>query len=62
MRSDKKVYYITVSDIQDVAEQDLDRKLNETELKKVIDKMCDYINWSDGISFAIEELDLKPKE
>ena len=59
MRKNKKVYWIEVGDIQEIAEQELNRKLTEEELKKVIDKMGDYINWSDGISYAFDELELK---
>jgi len=44
MRKNKKVYSISVSDIQEIVEQDLNRTLNEDELKKVMDKMSEYIN------------------
>ena len=59
MRKNKKVYWIDVNNIQEIAEQDLNRKLTDEELEKVIDKMGDYINWADGISYAIDELELK---
>lgn len=62
MRKNKKVYWIDVGDIQEIAEQDLNRKLTEEELIKVIDKMGDYINWADGISYAFVELGLKEAE
>lgn len=62
MRRNKKVYWIDVNDIQEIAQQDLNRELNDEELKKVIDKMGDYINWTDGISYAIDELELKEAE
>lgn len=62
MRKDKKVYSISVGDIQEIADQDLNRELTEDELKKVMDKMGDYINWSEAISYAIQDLELEPKE
>lgn len=62
MRRNKKIYWIDVNDIQEIAQQDLNRELNDEELKKVIDKMGDYINWADGISYAIDELELKEAE
>lgn len=62
MRRDKKVYWINVGDIQDVAEEDLNRKLTEEELKKVINKIGDFINWSDGVLYSFTELGLKEAE
>lgn len=62
MRKNKKVYSISVSDIQEIVEQDLNRTLNEDELKKVMDKMSEYINWPESISFSFDALELKPKE
>jgi len=62
MRKDKKVYSISVGDIQEIADQDLNRELTEDELKKVMDKMGDYINWSEAISYAFDALELQPKE
>lgn len=62
MRKDKIIYSINIGDIQDIAEEELNRKLTEEELVKVIDKMGDYINWSDGISYAFMELELKEAE
>lgn len=62
MRKDKIIYSINIGDIQQVAEEELDRKLTDDELKKVIDKMGDYLNWSDSISYSLEALELKSKE
>lgn len=62
MRENKKVYWIEVGDIQEIAEEDLNRKLSEEEIIKVIDKMGDYINWSDGISYAFVDLGLVKAE
>jgi hypothetical protein len=62
MRKDKIIYSLNIADIQTVAEECLKRDLNEEELKKVVDKMGDYINWADGISSAIDDLRLKGVE
>ena len=62
MRKNKKVYWIDVNDIQEIAEQDLNRKLTDEELEKVIDKMGNYINWADGISLAFDVLKLEKAE
>jgi hypothetical protein len=62
MRRNKKVYWIAVGDIQDIAKGDLNRKLTEEELIKVIDKMGDFINWSDGVLDSFMELGFKEAE
>jgi hypothetical protein len=62
MRKDKNLYSITVSELQDVAIEYLDRELTEDELLKVADKMCDYINWSDGVCIAIDVLGLNSND
>lgn len=62
MRKDKIVYSICIGDIQEVAQDELSRKLNDDELKKVIDKMGDYLNWFDSISYSFDALDLKEAE
>lgn len=62
MKRNKKIYWIDVNDIQEVALQNLNRELDNGELNKVINKMGDYINWADGISYAINVLHLKEEE
>jgi len=62
MRKDKIVYSICIGDIQEVAQDELNRKLTEEELKKVIDKMGDYITWYDAISYSFDALELKEAE
>jgi hypothetical protein len=53
MRFQKHIYYLTVSDVQTVAQETLDRKLNEKELSRVIEKLCDKIQWYDAIEDVI---------
>ncbi|MHB8578547.1 MAG: hypothetical protein ACYDA4_01640 [Ignavibacteriaceae bacterium] len=62
MRRDKIVYSLCIGDIQDVAEEKLERKLDEQELKEVVDKVGDYIPWFDAIENTFDDLNLKLKD
>jgi hypothetical protein len=57
---EKIIYSINIEDIQNVAEQELERKLTAKELRLVEDKVGDYINWYEAILNAINEVKLKP--
>jgi hypothetical protein len=52
-------YSINIEDVQNVAEQELERKLTAKELKLVEDKVGDYIGWYEAILNAINELKIK---
>jgi hypothetical protein len=52
--SERVVYSINIEDIQTVAEDELERKLNREELKMVQDKIGDHIDWFEAISSAIK--------
>ncbi|MFZ1976745.1 MAG: hypothetical protein WAV76_02220 [Bacteroidota bacterium] len=54
MDSRKHIYYVTVGDVQTVAEETVGRKLREKELQKVIDKILDKIEWYDAVAEAID--------
>ncbi len=58
--TEKIIYSINIEDVQNVAEQELERKLTAKELKLVEDKVGDYINWYEAILNAINEVKLKP--
>jgi len=58
--SEKIIYSINIEDVQNVAEQALDRKLTAKELKLVEDKVGDYINWYEAILNAIDSAQIKP--
>jgi len=58
MRRNKIVYSLCIGDIQEVAEEELNRKLTDEELKKVVDKVGDYISWYDAISYTFDALKL----
>lgn len=55
-------YSLDISDIQEIADQDLERELTKAEIKKVIDLVPNFINWADAISYAFMELRLPTNE
>lgn len=55
------VYSLSVEDIQNVAQETLDRTLTEREIRLVGEAIPNYINWFDAIEFAIQQHNLKPK-
>jgi len=54
----KIIYSINIEDIQNVAEEELGRKLSKKELKIVEDKIGDYIDWYGAIEMAMQHLNL----
>jgi hypothetical protein len=59
-RSTRKYYSINIEDVQNVAEQELERKLTAKELRLVENKVGDYINWYEAILNAIDVSKIKP--
>ena len=57
---EKIIYSINIEDVQNVAEQELERKLTVKELKLVEGKVGDYINWYEAILNAIDASKIKP--
>lgn len=55
MNPQKHIYFITVSDIQRVAREVIERNLNEWELQRVVERALDTIQWYDPIEQAILE-------
>lgn len=53
MDSRTHVYYITVSDVQDVAKETLGRHLNDEELNRVTRKLLDRIQWYEPLEQLI---------
>ena len=51
----KIIYYLTIDDIQNVANQEVERNLSPIEIKQIIDKIASKINWYDAIANIIEE-------
>ena len=50
------IYQLTTEDIQNVAEQEIERILSAEEIALLEDKIAEKISWYDVISEAIEEL------
>jgi hypothetical protein len=55
MRNIKIIYSLNAEDVQTVAEQELDRKLSDEEIKNIIDSIAEKINWYDAIAETINE-------
>lgn len=55
MRSDKIIYSLTIADIQNVANQKLERNLSPDEIQKVVEVIAEKINWYDAIEDSITE-------
>ena len=49
------VYSIKIEDIQNVAEQELNRELTPEEVKLITNRIGDYISWYDAVALAIDE-------
>lgn len=50
---EKIIYQLTVEDLQNVANDELERDLTEEEIKLLENKIGDYIDWYSIISDAI---------
>lgn len=53
---EKIIYQLTEEDIQNVAEQELGRELNQEDIKKIVDLIAENIPWYDAIADAIIEI------
>jgi hypothetical protein len=53
---DRIIYSINVEDVQNVAEQELERELSDEEIKIVEDRLGDYIDWCGSIALVLGEL------
>ncbi|MBI5099118.1 MAG: hypothetical protein HZB30_07745 [Nitrospirae bacterium] len=54
-RNDRIVYSINVSDIQEVANQVLERTLTKKEVALVEDSVGDYLDWFQAIENSIRK-------
>ncbi len=52
---DDVFYFLNEEDIQTVAEDQLDRRLNKQELESVKDKIAERIGWYDAIADVLNE-------
>ena len=55
MKPSKIIYSLNIEDVQNVAEQELERELTKKELKIVEDKLGDYIDWHEAITLALND-------
>ncbi len=62
MKFDKRIVYsINVTDIQEVAQEEIGRRLTRAEVKTVEDGLGGYIDWYQAIANTINlEIKLKP--
>lgn len=49
------VYSINVTDIQTVAQQEIERELTRKEIVFIEDSIAENIDWYDAIAFAISQ-------
>ncbi len=59
MKKDKIIYLLQEKDIQEVALQELERKLSEEEIQKIVPLIEEKIDWYDIIACSINEVILK---
>ena len=52
---DKVIYQLTIEDLQNVANEELERVLTESEIKILEEKIGDYIDWYGAIQNAISD-------
>lgn len=52
----KIIYQLTIADIQDVANKELERELSLQEIELIRDRIADKISWYDAIAESIDEL------
>jgi len=53
MKKDKIIYSLNIADVQNVAQQELERTLTDSELKMVEDKIGDQFDWYETIASVI---------
>lgn len=53
--TNKIFYYLSFEDIQNVANQEIERNLTDAEIEKILDAIAERINWYDAIADTINE-------
>ncbi len=57
LNNDYVLYSINVEDAQNVANETIDRDLTDSEIKKVEERLGDYLpNWFDLLEIAIDDV------
>ena len=62
MNINKKIYYLTFEDVQSIAEETIDRKLNNKELKLVEDNISNFIPWFEVIAHCIDYIRIEEEK
>jgi len=57
----KIIYQLTVKDVQDVADQELERELTPEEIELIRNRIAEKIPWYDAIAEAIDEMIVRDK-
>ena len=57
----KFIYQLTIEDIQEVANQELERELSLEEIELIQDRIAEKIPWYDAIAAAIDEMIVRDK-
>ena len=55
------LYSINVQDVQDVAQREFDRKLNDKEMESVTAKLGEFIDWYEAVNSAVTQTIRKSK-
>jgi hypothetical protein len=55
MKRNKIIYKLVAEDIQNVAEEKLERNLTDDEINNILDSIAEKINWYDAIYNSISE-------
>ena len=59
MRKNKIIYKLVIEDLQNVADEKLNRNLTEKEILSIEEKLGDFIDWYDAIYNTIDSLNIK---
>ncbi len=58
---EKIIYPINIEDVQNVAEEEFERKLTPKELRLIEGKIGDHIHWYEAILNTMYASNIKPK-
>jgi hypothetical protein len=61
MRRTDILYSINVQDVQDVAQREFHRELNDKEMESVAAKLGEYIDWYEAVICAVTQTIQKGK-
>ena len=61
MKKNDILYSINVQDVQDVAQREFDRKLNDKEMKSVANRLGECIDWYEAVNAAVAQTIQNPK-